>query len=719
MSGPLLSDNWYRMRQLRPRLRGHVRIHRHEYRGEVWYVIEDRMAAKHQRFNFQAYRVIDLMDGSRSMDDIWDALCAELSDETPAQSDVLRLLSTLHAADLVQMDVTPDVAELLQRRRKQLRSKWFARVGNPLGLRIPLFDPDSLLSHMVRAARRFARHAGPLPWVLTWLAVVLPALLMVPAQWSQLSANSTDQLLATDNLLMLALLFPLVKLVHEFGHGLACKAFGGEVHESGVMLLALYPVPYVDASNASTFVNKWQRALVGAAGMLAELFVAALAFYAWLLLEPGTPRGIAYNVAVLASVTTLFFNANPLLRFDGYYILIDIIEAPNLGSRANRYWQYLAERFVFGVKRTDEPQATPGEKRWFVLYAPVSYVYRLFISFTIALFVATQFFVVGVMLAVWTVTQSVLWPLFKAIKALVTGPQYADRGPRVRGVMGTGLGLVVLLLFVVPLPHHTMATGVLWLPEHAIVRAESAGFVRRLLAQPGSELVSGAAVVDMVEPGLAARIAVQEAKADEVRAQYDAAWGQSQAKAQQLEQQLARETASLERLQDDARRLTLRTHAAGTLLVQSPEDLPGRYLKQGDVVGYLHTPEAPLVRLVVPQSEVDPVRLDTRAVEVRLVQDTASRFDATLTRSTPGAVHQLPSPVLGSKGGGPAQTDPRDDKGLTTLESVFEFELLLPANVPHDFLGSRVHVRFEHDPEPIAWRMGRAVRRLLLSHFDT
>jgi putative peptide zinc metalloprotease protein len=122
---------------------------------------------------------------------------------------------------------------------------------------------------------------------------------------------------------------------------------------------------------------------------------------------------------------------------------------------------------------------------------------------------------------------------------------------------------------------------------------------------------------------------------------------------------------------------------------------------------------------VVPQSEVDSVRLDTRAVEVRLVQDTARLFEATLARSTPGAVHQLPSAVLGSKGGGPEQTDPRDDKGLTTLESVFEFELLLPGNVPHDFLGSRVHVRFEHEPEPIGWRIGRAVRRMFLSQFST
>jgi len=719
MSAPLLSDSWYRMRHLRPRLRGQVRIHRHAYRGEVWYVIEDRMAAKHQRFNQQAYRVIDLMDGQRSMDDIWEVLCADLGDSTPAQSDVLRLLSTLHAADLVQLDVTPDVAELLQRRGKQVRKKWLARLGNPLGLRIPLYDPDALLGRLVDTARRVAPRAGAAPWVVAWLAVVVPAVLLVPAQWAQLSASSSDQLLAADNLLMLALLFPLVKLVHELGHGLACKAFGGEVHETGAMLLVLYPVPYVDASNAATFVDKWQRALVGAAGMLAELFVAALAFYAWLLLEPGIWRGIAYNVAVLASVTTLFFNANPLLRFDGYYILVDIIEVPNLGSRGNRHWQYLAERYVFGVKRTEAPQATPGEKRWFLLYAPVSYVYRLIIAFSIAFFVATQFFVVGVVMAVWTLAQSVLWPIIKAGKALVIGPQFADRVARVRGVVGTGLGLIALLLFVVPLPNHTMATGVLWLPEHAIVRAESAGFVRQLLAQPGSVLAAGAAVVDMVEPGLAARIAVQQAKAEEVRAQYDAAWGPSQSKAQQLAQQLAREAASLERLQDEARRLTLRTHAAGTLLVQSPEDLPGRYLKQGDVVGYLHTSDAPLVRLVVPQSEVDPVRLDTQGVEIRLVQDTAALFKATLARSTPGAVHQLPSAVLGSKGGGTAQTDPRDEKGLATVESVFEFELLLPSHLSHDFLGSRVHVRFEHPPEPVAWRLWRAVRRLFLSHFDT
>ena len=137
--------------------------------------------------------------------------------------------------------------------------------------------------------------------------------------------------------------------------------------------------------------------------MLAELFVAALAFYLWLALEPGLARGLAYDVAVLASVTTLFFNANPLLRYDGYFILTDLIEIPNLGSRANKYWQYLAERWLFGVRGAERPSATPGERRWFIGYAPLAYVYRLFVSLTIAWIVAQRFFVAGVVIALWAV----------------------------------------------------------------------------------------------------------------------------------------------------------------------------------------------------------------------------------------------------------------------------------------------------------------------------
>ena len=133
---------------------------------------------------------------------------------------------------------------------------------------------------------------------------------------------------------LLWLCFPVVKFLHELGHAMVTKAGGGEVHEMGLMLLVMMPVPYVDASAANVLRSRWQRAVIGAAGMLTELFIAALAFYAWMLLEPGLLRAVCFNVMLVAGVSTLIFNGNPLLRYDAYYILADLIELPNLAAQS-------------------------------------------------------------------------------------------------------------------------------------------------------------------------------------------------------------------------------------------------------------------------------------------------------------------------------------------------------------------------------------------------
>jgi putative peptide zinc metalloprotease protein len=646
MSGAPQSERWYRMAGLRPRLRGAVRIHRHTYRGQVWHVLEDRASGRYHRFNAQAWRLIQRMDGQHTLDEIWESAQGPQTagGEPPTQDELMQVLGTLHSADLVQMDVTPDLEELLQRRERMQRQRWLGRLANPMAMRLPLFDPDAMLTRLLSAAGPLAGPAG----VVLWLAVVVPALLILPAHLDVFNAPSRDQLLATGNLLMLAVLFPVIKALHELGHGLVCKALGGEVRETGFMVLVLYPVPYVDVSSSSAFEGKWSRMLVGAAGMLTEFFLAALAFYAWLLLEPGTARGVAWNVALLCSVTTLLFNANPLLRFDGYYILCDFIEMPNLALRANRHWQQLMERHVFGVLNTRPGHATAGERRWFLAYAPLAHAYRLIVTLGISLFVASQFFFVGVALALWSVLQGLLWPLFKGLKAVLSAPQFAAHAKRVRVVLTASALALGLGLFVLPVPHHTVAQGVLWLPERAIVRVASPGFAGRWLAQPGAVLQDGDAVLQMHEPALAAKLAVQHAKVEEAAGQVDAAWGRSLAKAEQLEQQLGHERAALARLEDEAAHLTVRTQVAGTLLADAPGDLPGRYLRAGEVVGYLRMSSAPLVRLVVHQGEADAVRRDTRSVEVRLAHDGAPTWKATLARATPAAVTQLPSAALGA-----------------------------------------------------------------------
>src|SRR5262249_25831426 len=193
-------------------------------------------------------------------------------------------------------------------------------------------------------------------------------------------------LLSTEGLFIIALTFPVVKAMHELGHAFSLRAFGGEVHQIGLMFIAFFPVPYVDASAAAMLPSKAQRILVGAAGMMVELVLAALALYIWLISEPGIVRAVAYDVIVIAGVSTLIVNGNPLLRFDGYFILSDLIEIPNLAQRSSRFWGRLIMRWLFGLRSPDIDQGSPAERAWYAVYGPAAFAYRMFILISLSLF---------------------------------------------------------------------------------------------------------------------------------------------------------------------------------------------------------------------------------------------------------------------------------------------------------------------------------------------
>ena len=326
--------------------------------------MQDHASGRAHRFSPAAYRFIGLMDGRRTVQDLWDGLNEQAGDAAPTQDEVIRLLGQLHAADVLICDVTPDSRELLRRHGRLERMKWKQRIWTPLAVRVPLWDPDTFLARTLPYVRFLFTRLGAAIWLLTvGIAAVLAA-----ANWSALTDDLIDRALAPQNLALLWLVYPFVKAVHELCHGYATKVSGGEVHEIGVMFLVLVPVPYIDASAAWAFRDKRRRMLVGAIGIMAELLMGAIALFVWLTVEPGTVHTVAYNVMLISGVSTLLFNGNPLLRFDGYYVFADAIEIPNLGNRSNQHLGYLAQRYLFGSKDAKSPADTRGERRWLTTY---------------------------------------------------------------------------------------------------------------------------------------------------------------------------------------------------------------------------------------------------------------------------------------------------------------------------------------------------------------
>ena len=714
MSDAIFSSSWYRVAALKPRIRAHARIHRHVFRGKVWFVLQDHASERSHRFTPAAHHFIGLMDGERTVQQIWEATSANLGDEAPTQAETIRLLGQLHAADALLCDVPPDSMEVFRRFQRHETQLWKRRLLTPLALRFPLLDPDRFLVRTLPKVEWLFGWVG----VVLWLMVVGAGAVLAASHWTDLTENIADRVFAPQNLLLLWFVYPLVKVFHELGHAYAVRKWGGEVHDIGIMLLVFTPVPYVDASAASGFRDKRHRMVVGAAGIAVELFLGALALFVWLNVGPGAVSAIAYNVMLISGVSTLLFNGNPLLRYDGYYVLSDAIEIPNLGARSNRYLGYLFQRHVLRLKDAISPADSPGERRWMTTYGIASFAYRVFIMFVIITFVAGKFFFIGVLIAIWAISTQVFMPIAKSVSFLVTSPVLGrDRGRSMVTsiLLATALALV---LFVLPAPSWTRAEGVVWVPEEAQVRAGTDGFIERLLAVSDTEVVRGQPLVKAEDPFLTTSVAVLEAQLQELGAQYDEVIFADRVKAAMIAEEMVAVEGSLKRSRERESNLVWHSPGTGRLVLPDAADLPGRFASKGQLVGYVVEPKAVTVRAALSQDDIAQVRSNTKSVEVMLADWGASPLPAKVRREVPGGSPDLPTAALGSTGGGAFAVDPRDGKGVRALTRVFQLELELPGAVRSPYLGSRVYIRFDHGYEPVGFQLYRSFRRLLLSRFD-
>ena len=540
----------------------------------------------------------------------------------------------------------------------------------------------------------------------------MAALLQIDA----LSAHLARMSRGSNLLWMTWLIYPPVKLLHELAHGLAVRRWGGEVREWGVSLLVLMPVPFVDASAANGFRHGYQRLAVSSAGILAELLLAALALLLWSLVEPGLVRDASAVVMLVAAVSTLLVNGNPLLRFDGYYVLVDALDLPNLSTRSRRWWLEGLRRHLLGLNAADPLMAARGELPWLVAYQPLSWLYRLGLCGGIVLWLGGRAPLLAFAAAAWFGWSLLLTPAFNASKALLDERLPEASRWRARLLAGVLAIVLPLGLVAVQVPHVTVAQGVVWLPDDARLRVGTEGFVDALARHDGDRVEAGTIVARLRDDQLLTRRQELAREREGLEIEWFRHLRSDPARAAIIDQRLVSLQREIARVNEQVRLLTVRAARSGRLVIPREADLAGRFLPRGEAFGMVFDGEPSRVRTALPHADA-ALLADLQGIQVRLADAPGNPLQAELLGQVPAASMRLPSAALGDAAGGVLGVDVADDEGLTTLQAVVWVDLRLPGHVG-EFSGGRAEVRFEHSDASIALQLWRRLRQLLLSHFE-
>ncbi|MDB6166266.1 MAG: Peptidase family [Lacunisphaera sp.] len=711
----MFNESWHRIAAQRVQLRASVDVRRQQFRGEAWYVVRDTFTNSFYRIRPGARRFLVHLSGRRTVEEAWRRCLAENPEEAPGQTEIIQLLAQLHHANLIQSELPPDSRQLFERVERHRQAQVRNTLASVLFLRIPLWNPDRFLQRLLAGARFVFSRWGAAVWGLT----VLAALKVGIDHREQLFQHGQD-VLAPDNLALLYTAFFVTKLLHELGHAFCCRRFGGEVHTMGLMLLVFSPVPYVDVTSAWAFRSRAHRMWVGAAGMYVELFIAALATFVWAQTGAGLVNSIAYNVIFVASASTLIFNLNPLLRFDGYYILSDLADAPNLHQRSRTQVCSTAEHWLFGVKDPPRPAATTGEAWFLGVFGIASSIYRFVVFSLIILFIADKFFGIGLIAGVVGGFSLFILPIFQFIRYLAREPRLEQHRPRAIAVSAGLLAVVLAFLSFYPWPNHTYAPGMLQTRESSRVVAGTDGYVRELVVESGLPVHTGDVLVRMASPELELNITAAEARVRQIQAQENLALQRGGAGLRVLRRR--REAAEAQQADLLLRRDALVIHAPLDGLWAAPRagEFVGELVPRGRLLGQvIQPPDFEFVAVVAQEDSSRLFAYGNPPAEIRLAGQAGEVVGVDRVTVIPGKQNTLPTAALGWTAGGPVKVVPGDREGDTTSEPFFKvIAHVRPGTAVQLLYGQTGRIRFTTGTEPLLQQGWRRFRQLLQQRYQ-
>jgi putative peptide zinc metalloprotease protein len=703
--------------QLRVKLRPDLIIQPQFYEGMTHYVIKDPIALKYFRFKIEEYFLLQQFDGVQNLQDVKKAFERKYRPQTISMEDLTRFVAQLHEAGLAQIDSLEQAKVLIRRRRKNRWKKVWQFLANILYIKIPIIDPEKLLTGMYPYFRWIYT-----PYFITFsVSMMLAALTLVISQWSTFSARLPDfqSFFNWHTIFYFWISLAIIKVIHEFGHGLTAKHFGGEVHEMGMLFLVLTPALYCDVTDSWLLPNKWKRIWISAAGIYVECFLASIATFIWWNTTEGLVNSLALATMFICSVNTILFNANPLLRYDGYYVMADWLEIPNLRIKSTQFFTYLFQEKVLGLEIPVQSYMPRSRRFLFVAYAVSSYIYRWVVTFSILFFLYRflkpyKLGSISAMMAIGSIIPLAGVPCYQMFKFVRT-PGRMRKVKKARAAIFAAVAVVtVALILLIPTPLRVQGSLVLTAEKPAQVYAEVPGRVLELKVRDGEPVRKGQLLALLSNPEKQRELLQLQEQHDVnfVKARFFGAISslESRARAREHEQMADDLEPAIEKVADQVAKLRLTAPRDGYAIGVPHKETVGQYLKPGKPFCEVGDPHVVEAHMILDQSDIDLVRLNRRAW-IKIYGNSEITYRSKVTEVAKRNREDVPPELSNSAGGEIATKQDQKTGQLKPLNAVYE--VIIPIENKDLLLhpGQRGFAKIDGGTHTLGWWLWRLITK--------
>lgn len=707
-------DQWHRIAELRIGLRPSVTVRQHRYRGEVHYVYHEVIHSGFFRARPETHALVQSIKPNQTLHEIWRKFIDISPKTAPGQKDFFDLIVSLYKSNLLYVEGGVSEDRLLDRAIQKKKKPFASRVSELLFFRIPLLDPEPTLKRFVP----FIRHIYSIP------SIIFVSMLCLWAAYEFIlgadrAFEESSNILQLGNLLPLYIAMVLSHIAHEFSHAALCKYYGGNVRTMGVMLLMFTPLPYADVSSSWAFRNKWHRAAVGAAGMYSDILFCSIATILWAYSPPGMLNEVAMNLMFVTAAYTVLFNANPLMRFDGYYILSDLVEIPNLHAAARKQAHSLFKTLVLGGAETHSDRVSGRRKAFLVCFFCMSNIYRVLIIFSIVKFVADQYFGLGLAVAAALTYSTFFAPIAKFLKPLGDPRFVAKHRKKVFSAGTISLVLICLLAFL-PLPYARKLDGVVEAKERTRVFVPVNGIVTELHLKSGEWVDHGQIILDMTNPELVIELKGIEAKIRGVMARLKQSVTFGGATLAAIEQEYDTMKTTREYLVGELSKLVVHAPHSGFWTSPNIMGYKEQWLSRGTEVGLISYPDRFQFRAVLKQEDASEIALmNASDASVKIEGLRNHTLEVTSLDIIPFSQKDLPSVAVSPLAGGDVATDMQSRDKPQAVERFFLIIGSISTDAVHDNVldGRSGWMRIKLPPRSLGWSAYNQTRQFFQKRY--